>query len=114
MPYEDNLSVMGNLLGIISQRQQYISDNVANANTPGYVAKDISFSQMLETMKSPFENSLSRKMANSSVVESFSGQPVNLQHEMIEMQRNSLFYNVAIRRTSTIISLLKSSIQVGR
>ena len=43
----DSLDFQGQALGLRSQRQRLIASNIANADTPGYVARDIDFQQAL-------------------------------------------------------------------
>lgn len=109
-----NVNDMSKMLNAISERQKVVSSNLANANTPGYTAKEVSFAQLLEKMDSPFETRLSHKMGSVEPIETSSGNPVSLQKELIEMQKNSLFYGMATRRISTVFTLLKSASQIGR
>ncbi len=106
------------MLTAISDRQQMASNNIANAHTPGYTAKKASFADLLTGLSSPFETELSQKMGGSqcspSGGEVDSGQPVSLQNELIEMQRNSLYYSLATRRASTIFNSLRTASQIGR
>ena len=43
----DTLDFQGQALGLRSQRQRLIASNIANADTPGYVARDMNFQQAL-------------------------------------------------------------------
>jgi flagellar basal-body rod protein FlgB len=43
----DTLSFHGEALALRSERQRLIASNIANADTPGYIARDIDFSQAL-------------------------------------------------------------------
>ena len=43
----DNLDFHGQALGLRSERQRLIASNIANADTPGYVARDLDFAQAL-------------------------------------------------------------------
>jgi flagellar basal-body rod protein FlgB len=43
----DTLDFHGQALGLRSQRQRLIASNIANADTPGYVARDMNFAQAL-------------------------------------------------------------------
>lgn len=103
-----------NTLSSISERQRINSSNVANAQTPGYKAKSASFADLLGS-ENPFETSLSTKMGRMPEADpSNTGKPVELQKELVEMQKNLLFYNMTIRRISTVFTELKSAAQVGR
>ena len=44
----DTLDFHGQALALRSERQRLIASNIANADTPGYVARDIDFSQALK------------------------------------------------------------------
>ena len=43
----DSLDFHGQALTLRSERQRLIASNIANADTPGYVARDINFAQAL-------------------------------------------------------------------
>lgn len=44
----DSLDFQARALALRSQRQQLIASNIANADTPGYVARDMNFAQALQ------------------------------------------------------------------
>ena len=44
----DTLDFHGQALALRSERQRLIASNIANADTPGYIARDINFSQVLQ------------------------------------------------------------------
>lgn len=43
----DNLDFHGQALGLRAERQKLIASNIANADTPGYVARDMDFATAL-------------------------------------------------------------------
>ena len=49
----DTLDFQGQALGLRSQRQRLIASNIANADTPGYVARDLDFQQALRAATGP-------------------------------------------------------------
>ena len=108
-----NLTSVTNALKAVSERQKLISGNIANAHTPGYTAKRVSFADLLKA-DGPFETDLSRQMGSVMNEDSNTGQPVDLQKELIEMHKNNLFYSMATRRASSVFNMLKSAGQVGR
>ena len=101
------------VLDLIAQRQQILSTNLANVDTPGYSRKDISFSQYVENLNNPLETQLSQKMGVAAVVQEDGGR-VNVANELMEMQKNSLLYSVAARQMSSVITQLKSVANIGR
>jgi len=44
----DNLDFHGQALSLRSERQRLLASNIANADTPGYVARDMDFAQALK------------------------------------------------------------------
>ena len=102
------------MLDLISQRQRALGSNVANVDTPGYVRRDIDFSQYLGSMNSPIETKLSTALGPSGVLEDRSKQEIDIAEELAELQKNSLMYSMATRRMSNIITQMKTVINVGK
>lgn len=102
------------MLDLISQRQRALGSNVANVDTPGYVRRDIDFSQYLGSMNSPIETKLSNALGPSGVIEDRRKQEIDIAEELSEIQRNSLMYTMATRRMSNIITQMKTAINVGK
>ena len=102
------------MMDLISQRQRALGSNIANVDTPGYVRKDIEFSQYLGSMNSPLETKLSTKLGPSGVIEDRKRQEIDIAEELSEMQKNSLMYTMATRRMSNIITQMKTAINVGK
>ena len=102
------------MLDLISQKQRAIGSNVANVDTPGYVRRDIDFSQYLGSMNSPIETRLSTALGPSGVIEDRREQEIDFAEELAEMQKNSLMYTMATRRMSNIITEMKTVINVGK
>ena len=102
------------MLDLISQRQRALGSNVANVQTPGYVRRDIDFSQYIGSMNSPIETKLSTKLGPSGVIEDRREQEIDIAEELAEMQKNSIMYTIATRRMSNIITEMKTVINVGK
>lgn len=108
---------MGNvsmMMDLISQRQRALGSNLANVDTPGYVRRDINFGQYLGTMNSPIETKLSEKLGPSAVIDERSSEEINPAQELIALQENALLYSMATRRMSSIITEMKTVINVGK
>ncbi len=101
------------MLDLISNRQEALAGNLSNIDTPGYVRRDIEFSQYINTMNSPLETELSRKMGPSGVISERQTQ-MTAEDELAMMQKNSILYAMATRRMSTTITELRSVLNVGR
>lgn len=102
------------MLDLISQRQRALGSNIANVDTPGYVRRDIDFSQYLGSMNSPIETKLSTALGPSGIIEDRQRHEIDIAEELSEVQRNSLMYTMATRRMSNIITQMKTAINVGK
>ncbi len=100
------------MLDMISARQEALSSNIANMDTPGYVRKDIEFSQYLNTMNSPLETQLSHKLGPSGVIQE-RAKKLSPEDELAEMQKTSIMYTMATKRMTSVITELKTVINVG-
>ena len=103
--------VLGKSLDVLSDRQNIIASNVANANTPGYKAKELNFEQVMKSLV-PSADSLHMKAtsqkdlagggytAGSSssfvhnqkdeTVPALDGNTVDLSKEMSDMSSNAI------------------------
>ena len=110
----DSMGKTNLMLDLISQKQRALGSNVANVDTPGYVRRDIDFSQYIGSMNSPIETKLSTALGPSGVIEDRKNQQIDIAEELAEMQKNSLMYTMATRRMSNIITEMKTVINVGK
>jgi len=101
------------ILDLITVKQQAISSNIANVNTPGYARQDVTFEQYLGKLNTPLETQLAKKIGPCPLMEERGGK-VNIAEELVAMQKNSLFYSVATRRANSLIQELKTVVQVGK
>ena len=102
------------MMDLISQRHRALGANVANVDTPGYVRKDINFSQYVGNLNSPIETKLSNALGPSGITEDRTKQEIDIAEELAEIQKNSLMYTMAVRRMSNIITEMKTVINVGK
>ncbi|MDX2085914.1 MAG: flagellar basal body protein [Candidatus Melainabacteria bacterium] len=107
---------LGTTLDVISHQQQVVTNNVANVNTPGYHAKVADFAAVLEQRTNPFETKLAVRLGSALPMEALYPEngKVNLQHEFTQMHKNSLFYQMATRRLSSVINNIRTASQIGR
>lgn len=110
----DSMNNTSLMLDLIAKKQKVIGENLANIDTPGYVRKDINFGQYLDNTNSPLETKLSSKLGPSPVSEEQSNEEINPANELMELQKNSLLYSMATRRMSSIITEMKTVINVGK
>lgn len=110
----DNMGKVTLMMDLISQKQRALGSNLANVDTPGYVRRDVNFSDYLGTLNNPLETKLSEKLGPSAVIDERRGEEIEVDRELSELQKNSLLYTMATRRMSNIITEMKTVINVGK
>ena len=102
------------MLGLISQRQEALADNIANMHTIGYKRRDVDFSQYLNTGEiSKFEAKIIDKYGPSPVMSTHSqGGTKPPEEELSLMQENYLLYSVASKQLSSTITEIKNALNV--
>ena len=104
------------MLSLVSQRQECLSDNIANMHTKGYRRKDVDFSQYLNSgISSRIEANVVEKYGPSPISSSTmaGGQNISTEDELAKMQENYLLYNVAVRHLSSTITEIKTALNVS-
>lgn len=104
------------MLSLVSQRQEALSDNIANMHTKGYRRKDVDFSQYLNSgISSRMEAKLIDKYGPSPIASNSAGnsENINTEDELALMQKNYLLYNVAVRHLSSTITEIKTALNVS-
>lgn len=100
-------------LDLIAERHKALASNLANMDTPNYRRKDISFSHYLGAVANPLETQLAAKLGPSPVSIETSNEKINPATELSEIQKNSLMYTVATRRVNSLITEMKTVINMG-
>ncbi|MHC1750476.1 MAG: flagellar basal body rod protein FlgB [Cellulosilyticaceae bacterium] len=114
-----NLNVMNKALDASMLRNNIISNNIANEETPGFKRQDVNFQTILASEiknkgKSGIDvNALDGKVYTDRA--SFSGRldgnNVDIDQEMSELAKNKLRYDTLTRRASAQIQRFKTILQ---
>ena len=120
------LALMAKSLGLLKSRQEAISGNIANVNTPGYRRRDVDFAGVLsEAIQS---NETAAKTQRIDAVESAESDVVidhtflfrndaggvDIDREMAEQARTQLLYNAYTRLVGNRMKLYRAVITEGR
>jgi flagellar basal-body rod protein FlgB len=115
--------VLEGLLTWTSKRQQVLSDNVANLDTPGYRARDFSFAEQLSALAmtttsashiTPLEDTASAHVYEVDGQEKPNGNNVDLERETTEITRNGVQYTTLVQYLNQKIKTLRSAIDGGK
>ena len=119
---DKGFKVLHGLLKAANMRQKVISSNIANADTPGYKARDVKFNNLLgkemSVLKTDPKHMSSENQSGGSgkftIEENLSwgdGNNVELNVEVAKMTENSLLHEAAIRVLSSKIKMFRSAIK---
>lgn len=127
--FENALGIHQHTLGIRSRRTELLASNIANADTPGYKARDIDFKDVLQSAKSSAGISLDRTSDGHKSAQSFSmsqagerfrvsnqpdtgdGNNVDLEVERNLFMKNSMEYQASLDFLNSKISTLRKAIK---
>lgn len=120
-----SMSILERSLDAVWLRQQVISNNIANAATPGYKSQHLEFEELLEkqiqkagTDEGDVQKALDqvepRIVSNENTTAQEDGNNVDIDYENIEMARAQMQYNYLTNSLSSKISRLKYVITEGR
>lgn len=101
-------------------RQELISSNIANAETPGYHAKKMDFEDALASAVDGIGGTNAIKSVrpdiydNPEAVTSNDGNTVNLEKEMAALAENTVLYKAAIQLMNKKLAALRYAATEGR
>lgn len=120
MLFSKNMELLANSLDWSAKRQKVIAHNIANADTPGYKRKDLTFPTQLKA-KLELVRTDPRHLPNPSVsgYRSFvdwgavrvDDNNVDLEAEMVRSAENSLYYQGMAHQLSNNIKRLRTAMQ---
>ncbi len=122
-PFDKTIDLIQDRLNLNSLNQKAISGNLANLNTPGYVAKEVSFESDLREALEDGAMSMTRsdprhvdtaglKAAMQSPELKAVG-PVDLDREMVNLARNNVEYQYMVTMLNKKFAMLKLALGEG-
>ena len=121
--FDKTLQMIEDRLNLSSVNQKLIAGNLANINTPGYRAKELSFESTLReslqehVLQMVRSNSghvapdePSEAMRSTQVIET---GPVDLDNEMVALTKNSMEYQHMVGLLNKKFTMLKTAITEG-
>ncbi|MCL4313984.1 MAG: flagellar basal body rod protein FlgB [Actinobacteria bacterium] len=98
----------------LSLRQQVIADNIANNQTPGYTAEQVSFEKSLEqAISSPGTSSAHASVSYSTLAPGTDGNNVSLSQQMVDAEKTSLGYQTMISLLTSKFNQIRDASQAG-
>ncbi|GAB3241698.1 flagellar basal body rod protein FlgB [Kineosporia babensis] len=109
-----SIDALHSALDGLSQRQQAVSDDISNVNTPYYRARSVDFEGQLKRALMNGDDPM--ESVTPSVVYSFApgdttGNNVDLGSATVNSVRTEMSYELALRATGDRFSLLRAAIR---
>ncbi len=111
MPVNQTGVDLANFLSYLSQRQEVISSNIANADTPGYKTRDV---EMPASFTDAFQEARATVVEARGLVTRNDGNNVCIDREARLLAENRLKFNVAAQSSAPELKNLRSAIEEGR
>ena len=87
--------ILEHMLDVAAFRNKVLTSNIANADTPGYKAKDISFQREMEKAAGTEGNTSFDIYESATTMPNRDGNTVNVNIEMAKVAENTLVYDTA-------------------
>jgi flagellar basal-body rod protein FlgB len=102
---------LGSYMSYLSQRQEVIASNIANADTPGYQTRDVEmpadFSSFMPTAGNPVVETPNLPSRND-------GNNVSIDREARLLSENTMKFNLAVQMVRGELKDVRSAIEEGR
>ncbi len=116
-----NFEILHRILQATGMRQRVIASNIANADTPGYKAKDVKFGNILgrqvglaTTAPGHISGAGSNGSGNFVIENNLSwgdGNNVELNVEVAKMTENALVHEAALKILSAKIKMFRAAVR---
>ena len=98
----------------ISQRQRVIANNIANVETPGFIAQRVSFEESLRAaVRSGAPEASSVAVSPTEAPANVNGNNVQLDDETMALVDSGLHYQLMVEAMNAKFNLLRTSIGKG-
>lgn len=98
-------------MSLLTARQKVVAGNIANADTPGYKTKDISFQNALDDQMSSSEPAV---VEVNGLKTKNDGNNVNIDREARLLAENAMRFNIATNLARGELHLVKNAIEEGK
>ena len=105
---EKTQMILEYMMDIAAFRNKLLTSNIANADTPGYKAKDISFQEEMNNAIFSGGKSEYKIYESGTTMSERDGNTVNLDIEMAKVAENTLIYDTAAQLMAMKIRMKKN------
>lgn len=102
---------LGNFMSYLSQRQEVVASNLANADTPGYQTRDV---EMPIDFSSAIEDARTLIVEAPNLPSRNDGNNVSIDREARLLAENTMKFNLAAQMVRAELKSVRSAIDEGR
>jgi flagellar basal-body rod protein FlgB len=104
------LSVLQFALDGVSQRQQVVANNLANADTPGFTAQQVNFeSSLQQALDAPSGGQATVSVANSPNAPGSNGNNVDTGQQLVAADQTTLQYQTMVEMLNAQYRLIQGA-----
>lgn len=131
--FDNTINLLGNSLDLRAQRHKLLSSNIANQETPGYMAVDIDFEQEMKKAEGSIPSGQPLAATNAMHIstggqggqavpavvdrvtdlEGYDRNSVGIEAEMARLSENTIMYKTSAQLLKYKFSLLMTAIKEG-
>lgn len=106
------MDALQSMLRGLAERQRVISDNIANIETPGFIARRVEFEDALTAaIKGGGDANVAPKVLRTNDAALPNGNNVQVDKEVVALQDTQLRYQLAIEAMTAKLNLIRSSMR---
>ena len=116
--FDETSQLLGQMIQGAALRHRVLAANLANAETPGYQAQDVTFSHVLEDAQrngsvpaSPSTRLQATATADTEVTARRDGNTVDLDRQMVKLAQTTHWHNAMVQILAGRLASLKSVIR---
>lgn len=125
-PTDNTVNLLQKFLDVQSRRAEVTGSNIANADTPGFTAKELDFDQYLRdaareaALPAGQENELNFLANSPTIIEQtptaigLDGNTVDTGREMSELAQTGSNFNFGVKMLQSRLRLLRTAIREGK
>jgi len=113
---DHTVSLLSKMMELSTSRQKVIANNLANANTPGYIRRELDFKDELSKLIKDGDFESLKQMDGKLILDKENvagndGNNVHVSSEMNEMSQNGILFSLTQKALKTKMNIIKSAIK---
>jgi flagellar basal-body rod protein FlgB len=113
--FDESSRLLSQMIQAASLRHQVLSQNIANIDTPGYQAMDVSFSEELRLASAGASGSIGDVKATVTTdpvrTQRYDGNAVDLDRQMAKMAANAVWHSALVQIMNSRLNFLRTAIR---